>query len=400
MPQCPYLIEDLAADAAAGHRVVATVYVEAHTAYRTDGPEALRPVGETEFVVAEIARQEARTGATTALCAGIVGAADLALGDRVEEVLATHVAAGRGRFRGVRLRAAAHPDPAFAPPVGAPAEGFLLRPEVQAGAACLGRLGLALDVWVFQTQLRDVAALAASCPGTRMVLNHVGGVLGIGPFAGRREEVFPTWREDVRALARFDNLHVKLGGLCMPRVGFRFHEAELPPSSAELAAAWRPYIETCIEAFGAVALHVRKQLPGRQGHVRLCGGLERLQAHRIRSERAREGRPLRGYGPALLPTGRGRLIAVQGCDASGQGKRMLLARSPASTTSIPPDFTIHSSRWSRYSRRRAPVAYSAAPSPRRATAASNSAKVSATDGRSRSRACQRARGLPAGGPSP
>ena len=159
MPQCPYLIEDLAADAAAGHRVVATVYVEAHTAYRADGPEALRPVGETEFVVAEIARQEARTGAPPPLCAGIVGAADLALGDRVEEVLEAHVAAGRGRFRGLRLRAAAHPDPAFAPPAGAPPEGFLLRPEVQAAVACLGRLGLVLDVWVFQTQLRDVAAL-------------------------------------------------------------------------------------------------------------------------------------------------------------------------------------------------------------------------------------------------
>ena len=275
MPQCPYLIEDLAADAAAGHRVVATVYVEAHTAYRREGPEALRPVGETEFVVSEIARQEARTGASTPLCAGIVGAADLALGDRVEEVLEAHVAAGRGRFRGVRLRAAAHPDPAFAPPAGAPPEGFLLRPEVQAGAACLGRLGLALDVWVFQTQLQDVAALAAACPGTRMVLNHVGGVLGIGPFEGRRGEAFPTWREDLLALARFGNMHVKLGGLCMPRVGFRFHEAELPPGSADLAAAWRPYVETCIEAFGASRCMFESNFPVDKG---MCGYVEAWNA--------------------------------------------------------------------------------------------------------------------------
>jgi predicted TIM-barrel fold metal-dependent hydrolase len=275
MPQCPYLIEDLAADATAGHNVLATVYVEAHTAYRAEGPEALRPVGETEFVTAEIAREEARTGAPTPLCAGIVGAADFTLGDRVEQVLEAHVAAGRGRFRGLRLRAATHPDPAFAPPAGAPPEGFLLRPEVQAAVACLGRLGLVLDVWVFQTQLRDVAALAEACPGIRMVLNHVGGVLGIGPFEGRREEVFPAWREELRALARFDNLHVKLGGLCMPRVGFRFHDAELPPSSAELAAAWRPYVEASIEAFGASRCMFESNFPVDKG---MCGYVEAWNA--------------------------------------------------------------------------------------------------------------------------
>lgn len=108
-----------------------------------------------------------------------------------------------------------------------------------------------------------------------MVLNHVGGVLGIGPFEGRRDEAFAAWREDLRALARFGNLHVKLGGLCMPRVGFRFHEAESPPSSADLAAAWRPYVETAIEAFGAARCMFESNFPVDKG---MCGYVEAWNA--------------------------------------------------------------------------------------------------------------------------
>jgi predicted TIM-barrel fold metal-dependent hydrolase len=248
----------------------------------------MRPVGETEFVLAEIARHEARAGGPTVLCAGIVGYADLALGDAVAPVLDAHVAAAKGRFRGIRLRAAAHPDSAFAAPAGAPPEGFLLRPEVQAGAARLARLGLSLDVWVYHTQLEDVAVLAAACPDTPMVLDHVGGVLGIGPFADRRPEVFAGWREGIRALARFDNLHVKLGGLCMPRVGFKFHEMPSPPSSKELAAAWRPYVETCIEAFGPSRCMFESNFPvdkGMCGYIALWNGFKRIVSSATESEK-------------------------------------------------------------------------------------------------------------------
>jgi predicted TIM-barrel fold metal-dependent hydrolase len=289
MPQCPFLIEDLAADADAGHAIAATVYIEAHTAWRETGPDSLQPVGETEFVLAEVARQEVRTGRPTPLCAGVVGFADLALGDAIDPVLEAHRAAGQGRFRGIRLRAAAHPDAAFAAPAGAPPEGYLLRPEVQAGVARLARHGLSLDVWVFHTQLADVAALAAPCPDVPMVLNHVGGVLGIGPFADRRTEIFAHWRQEIRALAQIDGLHVKLGGFCMPRVGFRFHVAALPPSSEELAAAWRPYVETCIEAFGPSRCMFESNFPvdkGMCGYVPLWNAFKRLAAGATDAEKA------------------------------------------------------------------------------------------------------------------
>ena len=55
----------------------------------------------------------------------------------------------------------------------------------------------------------------------------------------------------------------------MTSFGFDFSERDVPPSSEELAAAWRQYIEPCIEAFGVPPLHVREQFPTRQAVRRL-----------------------------------------------------------------------------------------------------------------------------------
>ncbi|MFD0667179.1 amidohydrolase family protein [Ramlibacter sp. MAHUQ-53] len=243
----PYHAGDLLDDLQAGHAVEATVLVECKARYRAQGPEHLRPVGETEFAVAQ-AELAARRG--VALCQGIVGWADLQLGARVEEVLQAHAEAGKGRFRGIRCRAAWSDHPALAGPADGPPRGMLLDPVVQAGVRTVGRLGLSLDLWVYHTQLDDAIQLARHCPDTPIVLNHVGGPLGIGPFEGHRAEVFAAWREAIAALARHGHVCVKLGGLGMPRAGFPFASTDVPVSSEELAAAWRPYLETCIEAFG------------------------------------------------------------------------------------------------------------------------------------------------------
>ncbi len=37
----------------------------------------------------------------------------------------------------------------------------------------------------------------------------------------------------------------------MPFTGFGFHEQPDPPTSEQLAAAYRPYFDVCIDAFGA-----------------------------------------------------------------------------------------------------------------------------------------------------
>lgn len=246
IPQSPYFLRDLKADATAGHNIRASIYIEAHMGWREAGPAVLRPIGETEFVLSEIARY----GDAGGLCAGIVGSADLALGAAVRPVLEAHLTAGQGRFRGLRVRAAHHDHPELQGPAGSPAAGYLAQPAVRHAVQIMGRMGLVLDVWVYQTQLAEVGDLAAACPGTRMVLNHVGGVLGIGPFAERRREGFEAWRAALRPLAAYPNLFVKLGGLGMPRVGFAFAEHVEPPGSEELARAWKPYIETCLEIFG------------------------------------------------------------------------------------------------------------------------------------------------------
>ena len=251
-----YLLDELLADLASGHRIVATVFAQCGSMYRAGGPEALRPVGETEFVNGIAAMSASGGYGPARVCAGIVGHADLTLGDRVQAVLEAHLRAGGGRFRGIRqntLRdAAAHAyygQPSMTlfnqPP------GLLADPGFRAGFARLAPLGLSFDASLAHPQLPELTALARAFPGTGIVLDHVGFPLGIGAYAARRAAVFADWSASIRALATCPNVAVKLGGLGMTMIGFAYHDEPEPPSSERLAAAWRPYVETCIEAFGA-----------------------------------------------------------------------------------------------------------------------------------------------------
>jgi L-fuconolactonase len=245
-----YLLPELLADTGSGHNIAATVYLEWLSMYRADGPVPLRPVGEVEFAngVAAIAASE--TYGKTRVCAGIFGYADLMLGAQVEEVLEAMILAGGGRFRGIRYISASHPDEAArGSSVNRPA-GLLLNGKVREGFARLHPLGLSFDAWMYFTQLGELVDLARAFPETPIVLDHVGGAIGIGPYAGKRDEVFAEWKRNIGEVARCPNVHVKLGGLGMRLFGFDVHAGELPPSSEQLATLWRPYIETCIEAFG------------------------------------------------------------------------------------------------------------------------------------------------------
>jgi len=245
----PYLLADLVADLRTGHNVIATVFIQCRSEYRTDGPEAMQPVGETEFVAA--AARECESGAYGNLraCAGIVGHADCLLGERIDAVLEAHIQAGGGRFKGIRHSGTY--DPAIAPtaPPGAP-PGLYRDTAFRAGFARLHRLGMTFEAWLYHPQLDDLADLLRAFPQQKVVLNHFGGPLGVGPYEGRRAEVFARWHASMIELAAFPNLHMKLGGLAMNVNGFGYHHQPLPPSSGEMAAAWRPYVETVVEAFG------------------------------------------------------------------------------------------------------------------------------------------------------
>ena len=283
-----YTAEDLRRDCGSGHRVLATVYLQCGEAYRSEGPEHLRPVGETEFVEA-VARSSGE-GAPQ-VCAAIVGYADLRLGPAaVDEVLQAHLQASPTCFRGIRQSAAFDADPAFErrDPTR-PGAGLLRDPAFRAGFARLAAHGLSFDAWLYHPQIDELLDLARAFPDTSIVLDHVGGPLGIGGYAGRRDEVFAQWRASIRALAACPNVVVKLGGLAMRLCGFGFHELSRPPGSQALADAWRPYVETCIEAFGADRCMFESNFPVDQlscSYVVLWNAFKRLAAGCSDTEKA------------------------------------------------------------------------------------------------------------------
>ncbi len=244
-----YLLEDLMVDLNSGHRITDTVFIECRSMYRADGPVEFRPVGETEFVNGIAAQSASGLYGDTRACAGIVGHVDLLLGDRAAAVLEAHIDRAPDRFRGVRHSASWDADPAVLGPLAFRPPGLLADAAFRRGFAHLAPLGLSFEAWVLEPQLPEVLALAKAFPDTTIVLDHVGTPLGIGAYAGRREERFGVWRENIRELAQTENVVVKLGGLAMPFGGFAVEEGD-SPLSEKLAALWRPYIETCIEAFG------------------------------------------------------------------------------------------------------------------------------------------------------
>lgn len=284
-----YLLDELLADLSSGHNVRATVYLECGAMYRADGPEPLRCVGETEFVNGVAAMTASGLYGDRRACAGIVGHADLRAGAAVEEVLRAHVAAAPGRFRGIRQSASWDEDDRVLGPLAGRAPAGLYRDEkFREGFAELQRLGLSFDAWLLEPQLPDLIDLARAFPETAIVLDHVGTPLGIAAYAGKREARFGAWRENIRALAACPNATVKLGGLAMPFAGFSSFNASPPASSDALARDWKPYIEACIEAFGAARCMFESNFPVDSrtcSYATLWNAFKRLAAHYSTDER-------------------------------------------------------------------------------------------------------------------
>ncbi|MBI5063663.1 MAG: amidohydrolase family protein [Desulfatitalea sp.] len=288
-PTSRYLLEDILADTGGGHNVVRTVFVECLSKYRPAGPPEMRPVGETEFVEAIAAASESGKYGPTRVAAGIVGFADLTLGDAVAPVLAAHIEAGGGHFRGIRHAAAWHADESIANAHTHPPQGLLADPAFRRGFAQLQRHGLSFDTWIYHTQLKELADLARAFPQTQIILDHVGTPLGLGPYAGRRAAVFQDWKKDIPEVAACGNVAVKLGGLAMKVCGFDWHKAQNPPSSQMLAATMTPYFEYCIEQFGARRCMFESNFPVDKvscGYTVLWNGFKRMTRSFSDEERA------------------------------------------------------------------------------------------------------------------
>lgn len=246
-----YMFHDLLADTQTGHNIVATVFVDCHSMYRKEGPAELRCLGETEFANGVAAMSASGLYGNLRACAGIVSHVDLRLGAKAGAVFDAQIAAGNGRFRGIRYQTGLDKDPGIRATRTNPTPGLMADATWREGFRELDRRGLTFDSWTYHPQIGEVADLASAFPNTQIVLDHVGGPLGYASYASRHDEVFATWKKSMTELARRPNVTVKVGGLGMAMGWFDFYERPVPPGSEELAKAFKPWVETTIEIFGA-----------------------------------------------------------------------------------------------------------------------------------------------------
>lgn len=280
-PGFPYLLPHFRQDIDTGHHVIATVYAECHAMYKASGPVEMRPVGEIQFAAGIAAMSESGLYGSVRVNAGIVGFADLTLGDKVAPVLEAQIAVGGGRFKGVRHSAAWDASPVIGNSRVAGGPGLYGRPAFREGLKRMSAYGLSLDAWAFHPQLSDVVALAKACPEANIILGHMGGPLGYGPYGGKKDEVFAQWKAQMTELARCPNVSVKLGGVMMRLAAYDYKKEPVPPSSEVLAKLWGPYVLTCIELFGADRCVVESNFPVEKmgiGYAALWNTLKRITA--------------------------------------------------------------------------------------------------------------------------
>lgn len=283
-----YLLDELLQDIGDGHRITETVFVECSSMYRKDGPTNMRPVGETEFVQGIAAQSASGQYGNTRIAAGIVGFADLTLGDEVTDVLESHIEASKNRFRGIRHSSCWDESPEIRSYKNSP-KGLLADPKFQAGFRILQKLGLSFDAWAYHTQLQELVELARAFPDVAIVLDHIGGPIGIGPYARMQDEVVQVWQKGILDLATCQNVVVKLGGIGMPLGGFGWHERDAPSGSRELADAMAPYYNFCIEAFGVDRCMFESNFPvdkASMSYTVLWNSFKRLTEDLSRTERA------------------------------------------------------------------------------------------------------------------
>lgn len=280
LPNYRYMLEEFAEDIATGHNVVATVFNECRSMYRVSGPNHMAPVGEVDFMSGIAACAESRRYGPAHVAAGIVGFADLT-DPRVEETLRAQIVAGNGRFKGVRHAAAWDADPAIGNSHTSPGPGLYRQPDFRKGFERLIDLDLSLDAWVFHPQLDDVLDLAKAYPNANIILCHMGGPLGYGVYGGRQDEIFAAWKKSMQSIAGCENVSVKLGGVMMRLAAYDYLAMDRPPSSAEFAEYWKPYVVTCVELFGAERCMFESNFPVDKmgiGYAGMWNGFKRMVA--------------------------------------------------------------------------------------------------------------------------
>ncbi len=289
-PGSRYLLDEVLEDINTGHNVVSTVFVECNSMFNADVPEKLAPVGETEFVQGIAAMSSSGAYGNCRVAAGIVSFANLRLGRKVKEVLEAHISASPNRFKGIRHSATWHASPDVPNSHSKPEEHQMLFDDFNEGMNVLAELGLSFDAWCYHTQLGELAKLATSHPDCTIILDHFGGPLGIGPYAGKGDEVFAAWSDAINGLEAVKNVYFKLGGINMKRNGFGWHERDLPPTSDELVDVTGRYYEHCIDTFGADRCMFESNFPVDRESVSygvLWNAFKKMSQTRTAQEKAR-----------------------------------------------------------------------------------------------------------------
>ncbi len=289
IPYQRYLLHELADDVNGGHNVRSTVFVEARSMYRPSGPVELRPTGEVEFVQGLAAASDTGLYGPTKAAAAIVGHANLNLGENVRPVLEGLQAASPNRFRGIRHSVTWDPNPEVENTAAHKAESQLSSDNFRTGARVLADMGFSLEGWMFFPQMHELAEFARAVPNLTIILNHIGGLLRDGPYAGRDDEVFDVWRKGIAAAASCPNVVIKLGGIGMPRTGFDWHTRTKPIGSEELAADMKPLIDYCIDQFGPARCMFESNFPVDKvsySYTVMYNAFKRLTTQYSASERA------------------------------------------------------------------------------------------------------------------
>ena len=285
-----YLLPDLLSDIGGGHNIVSTVFLECRAMYRKDGPRHMAALGEVEFVTGIAAMSASGGFGPCRVAEVIIGGGDLTLGAaNVRALMEAEITTAGGRLRGMRHGVAWDEHAAVSNFASRTVPLHqVMDPKFREGFAQLAPLGLSFESWQYHPQLPDAIDLARSFPDTSIILNHVGGILGVGPYAGHRQEIFTRWKTHIAELAKCPNVTMKLGGLGMVSVGFDFHERDVPPGSEDLAAAWRPYIEHCIETFGVDRCMFESNFPPDKqsgGYTALWNAFKRITANASATEK-------------------------------------------------------------------------------------------------------------------
>ena len=244
----PYLMEQLSEDTNSGHNIIGTIFMECAQGYYLNGDEKYKSVGETEFVINIIEESKNISGPTNIL--GIISFADLMLGSEVKDVLDKHIITGKGLFKGIRHAAGWDHNNEIQNSHSNPVKNIYYETSFRKGAEELIKLNLTFDAWHYHHQINDLSIFSKNYPELTIIHDHFGGPLGVGPYQGKRDEIFKKWKDDISLLAESKNVYAKLGGLAMPVNGWNFHKNDKPATSNQIVEMHNDYYSHTLECFG------------------------------------------------------------------------------------------------------------------------------------------------------